>query len=104
MARYGDPRQQDNEVYNGRDPLYSWFEGYPGEGQTAVYVNLAYVSGHDLGALTYGHLVNALIGVNQIRHAYPELAMCCNIRIEDERKQPPLWDLGRIVLSWQRNH
>jgi hypothetical protein len=104
MAQFGNPHQQDDEVYNGRDEQYTWFEGYPGVGTTAVDVNLAYATGHILGALTYGQLVNALIGVNQIRLEYPKLDMCCNILNEDKRKQPALWDNGMIVLTWEPNH
>lgn len=29
--------------------------------------------------LTFGKLVNAIIGVNHIRLAYPNLSMCCNV-------------------------
>ncbi len=103
MAQFSDPHQQDKEVYNGRSKRYTWFEGYSGVGTTAVDVILGYATGHDLRALTYGQLVNALIGVNQIRLAYPKLDMCCNISNEDNRKQPALWVNGMIVLTWERN-
>jgi len=103
MVQFSNPRQQDNEVYNGRDERYSWLAGYLGAGETAVDVILTFATEHNLRALTYGQLVNALVGVNHIRLEYPKLDMCCSILNNVKGSQPGLLDHGMIVLMWESN-
>ncbi|KAL9577054.1 MAG: hypothetical protein Q9212_006622 [Teloschistes hypoglaucus] len=78
IDEFGDPGQQDNELYNGRDIVYQWREGALASGMTVFHVMLP-PSPREWREFTYGKLVNAVIGVNHIRMAYPDLSMCCNV-------------------------
>ena len=97
MARFGNPWEQDNEVYDGRELTYHWEEKTAEEGMQYVMVSVQNADEKACYALTYGQLANAINGVNWIRLHYPMLDMCCNIENEARGR---IWNNGMITLAW----
>ena len=97
MARFGNPRQQDNEFYDGDQFTHVWHERTAQEGMQYVMVSVQDANNHDYGALTYGQLADAITGINWIRLRYPMLDMCCNILNQARGRS---WTNGFIMLAW----
>ncbi|KAL8855123.1 MAG: hypothetical protein Q9221_000029 [Calogaya cf. arnoldii] len=94
ITHYGDPGKQDDLVYKGVARAWDVHNSQENEGVT--YLTIRVNTGNPR-EMTYGHAVNALVGVNRIRMQWPKLDMHC--RIHNIFRNRDI-DLGDIELFY----
>ena len=83
MHSFGDPNKRDNPVYGHSSLAWYGNEGSWEEGITTLALDVFDVKSRQY-QITYGVIVDALLGLNRIRLRYPKLEMSCMI-INDMR-------------------
>ncbi|KAL8634996.1 MAG: hypothetical protein Q9228_007470 [Teloschistes exilis] len=76
VAVFGNPREQDREFFLHPHPN-AWMQGESPYG-TALF-GIRKPDMEDETRLTYGHIMGAIIGLNQLRLNYPKLDICCQV-------------------------
>lgn len=76
VAIFGNPREQDREFFSNPHPT-AWIQRERPYG--AAYFSIRSQGVEDTTRLTYGQILGAIIGLNQLRLNYPKLDICCQV-------------------------
>ncbi|CAL8579997.1 hypothetical protein XPA_005730 [Xanthoria parietina] len=99
LQYFHDTRGWDEPVFNGPGRGWEWYEPTPDAGEPFAGLEVVVPDDHPK-ALKGGDLFYALLGVNEIRLAYPKLDMRCDIFRNAEGAGVPL-RLGWIYLFFE---
>lgn len=76
VAVFGNPREKDREFFL-HPYRNAWREGEKPYG--VALFTIREPPGEDKTRLTYGQILGAIIGLNQLRSNYPKLDFCCQL-------------------------
>ena len=93
QLKYSDPERRSVPLWP-EDYEYYWDEGVPEIGETSLVLHLPDVEGYPGPNITYGEFSSVLLGLNNLRHNYPMLAIDAEIYQEGDPHE-----MGLIFLK-----